>query len=229
MLTETQLHGQTGQTGQNYRQPEFPATTTSTSPATNTVAAVLSITKRLDQTQLHDQTNTRVKSPVATPSTTPAADAALSTTELLEQILSHFDIKGLVLLRRVSRHWSDVMAESPVLQRVMFLAPEPELPFEWKLKYDPHEDLYIYTKAPSGTVSELDSDEQGFQPSRFNPLLFELRLDNGTDKTYSPLRSSRLYLRRFLEDVEVGFDTMAALARVLAWVSLAEWTSVWDL
>lgn len=105
MLTETQLHGQTGQPGQNYRQPELCATTTSTSPATNTVAAVLSITKRLEQTQLHDQT----------PSTTPAADAALSTTELLEQILSHSDIKELVLLRRVSRHWSHVVAESPVL------------------------------------------------------------------------------------------------------------------
>jgi len=86
----------------------------------------------------------------------------------------------------------------------MFLAPEPELPFEWNLKYDDYGGLYIYTKAPSGTVSELKLNEEDFQSSRFNPLLFELRLDDGTDETYSPLRSSRLYLHHPLKDVDAG-------------------------
>jgi len=271
VLTKTQLHGQTGQTGQDYRRPEIPATTTSTSPATNTVAAVRFITKRLEQTQLHDQTNTMTKSPVATPSTapaeddmlsttelreqthlhgrtntqpespvatpstypdtdavlfttellkqthlqdqtntevetlvvapstTPAADAALSTTELLEQILSHFDIKELVLLRRVSHHWSDVMAESPVLQRAMFLAPEPELPFEW------HEerldsDKLRYTKEVSGTVDAF----LAYKSSRFNPLFFETRLDAGMDQTHLSSRLVQLYPRRNLKDVSAS-------------------------
>jgi hypothetical protein len=193
VLTESQLHGQTGQTGQDYRRPELPATTTSTSPATNTVAAVRFITKRLEETQLHDQT----------PSTTPAADAALSTTELLEQILSHFEIKELVLLRRVSRHWSDVMAESPVLQRAMFLAPEPELPVKWHKKRLASDKLR-YTKEVLGTVFEFDSSIEAYKSSRFNPIFFETRLDAGMDETNCPSDSVRLYPRRNLKDVSAS-------------------------
>lgn len=215
MLTETKLHGQTGQTCRSFTQAQPPVTTTRTSTPPNAVMsitkrlehiklpdqtntqaespvtkngtstatnAVLPVTKRLDQTmphgqtntqaespdattktayathaissttelleraQLHDQASTQAESPAATVSTTPAADDVLSTTELLEQILSHFDIKELVTLRRVSRHWSDVMAKSPVLQRAMFLAPEPELPFEWHLEHGSYGELHVYTK-----------------------------------------------------------------------------------
>jgi hypothetical protein len=277
VLTETQLHGQTGETGQDYRRPELPATTTSTSPATNTVAAVRFITKRLEQTQLHDQANTRAKSLVATPSTTsaendvlstielleqthlhdqtntqpespvattstspatdpelsaaellnhthlydqtntkaeslvaipsttPAADAALSTTELLEQILSYFDIKDLVLLRRVSRHWSDVMAESLVLQRAMFLAPEPELPFKWYLKNGAYGEPHRYTKEQSSIMLELEPEARSFESSRFNPLLFERRSDTATDtpnEPYYPYRSHRIYPHHSLKDID---------------------------
>jgi hypothetical protein len=61
-------------------------------------------------------------------------------------MLSHFDIKDLVLLRRVSCHWSEVTAESPLLQRAMFLVPEPELPFEWHLQRSTSDEPRRYTK-----------------------------------------------------------------------------------
>ena len=77
------------------------------------------------------------------------------------------------MLRRVSRHWSDVMVESPVLQRAMFLAPQPELPFEWTLKDDSYDVPYLYTKGQSRSASRF----YVLKSSRFNPLLFERRPD----------------------------------------------------
>lgn len=88
----------------------------------------------LTQSQLHDQANAKVESPATTMSTPTATHDALSTTELLEQILSYLSVEDLILLRHVSRHWRDTMAGSLVLRRAMFLAPEPELPFEWHLQ-----------------------------------------------------------------------------------------------
>lgn len=147
----------------------------------------------------------QAESIVATRSNTPATDAVLATTELFEQILSHFDIKELVLLRRVSRHWSDVMQESLVLQRIMFLAPEPKLPFEWHLNIGAYEEPYIYTKERFGTWMELEVF--GYESSRFNPLLFEARPDPDTgnlDVMYHFFHSLRLYPRHLLKDVRTS-------------------------
>lgn len=189
LLEQTQLHDQTN------AQAGSPVATMSACPSTN---AVISISDLLDQT------NAQAESPVATTSTTPATDAVLSTTELLEQILSHFDIKELVLLRRVSRNWTDVMAESLVLQRIMYLAPESELPFEWHLKHGAYEEPYLYTKVQSGTVSEFGPDDEVFTSCRFNPLLFERRPNadtSNTDETNHAFRSHRFYPRHPLKDV----------------------------
>lgn len=125
----------------------------------------------------------------------PATDAALSTTELLEQILSHLDIKDLVVLRRVSRHWRDVMPKSLVIQRAMFLAPEPKLPFQWHLQWITLGQPWRYIKKPFGAVSEPpEPPESVLQSSRFNPLLFVRRPDiesrgvrNG--RVYSPVHA----------------------------------------
>ncbi|KAK5721408.1 hypothetical protein LTR17_014619 [Elasticomyces elasticus] len=50
-----------------------------------------------------------------------ATTAALGTTELLEQILSHLSFLDLLAARGVSAQWLDVIVGSPVLRRNMFL------------------------------------------------------------------------------------------------------------
>jgi hypothetical protein len=217
VLTKIQLHGQTGQANtradspvatmntslppdaalpatepfdQTNKQARLPVGTIGTSPPKGAVMSTM---------EPHNRINTQAEPQVATTSTTPAADAVLSITELLEQILSHFDIKELILLRQVSRYWSDAMAESLVLQRAMFLEPEPELPFQWKLQRDPFDKRLRYIKQRSDTVSELDHEV--FKSSRFNPLLSETRFDAGMDDTYCSIDSARLYPRHNLKDV----------------------------
>ncbi|KAK4956534.1 hypothetical protein LTR10_006061 [Elasticomyces elasticus] len=54
---------------------------------------------------------------------TPAADAALAITELLESILVRVDAKTLLLSQRVCRKWRDVIEGSLVLQQKLFLRP----------------------------------------------------------------------------------------------------------
>lgn len=140
-----------------------------------TVIDTLFIQDVLIQSQLHNQTNAMVNSPASTTSNDTASDAALSITEILEKILSYLSVEDLILLRRVSRHWRDVMAGSLVLQRAMFLAPEPVLPFEWHLQGMSFDKPWLYIRQPSGTARE--PGERVMQSSRFNPLLFEKRLD----------------------------------------------------
>jgi hypothetical protein len=52
-----------------------------------------------------------------------AADAALATTELLEHVLSFCDAPFLARARRVSRHWSNVVAGST---KVVFMGDDTE-------------------------------------------------------------------------------------------------------
>lgn len=260
MLTETQLHGQTGQTytqaeppvkatrasttpnvvlsatkrpertelhDQTNTQAESPVATTSNSSVTD---AVLITTELLEQTQLHDRADTQAESPAAAISTTPAADSVLSTTELLEQILSHFDIKDLVSLRRVSRHWSDVMAESSVFQRAMFLAPEPELPFEWHLQEDTSfDEPDRYTKERSSSTSK--ADYRVSKSSRLNPLLFNTRLDIGIDETHALAHSARIYPRRNLKVVRASklFSRMLVAQPPFDWAYVGCQTTLLNL
>lgn len=163
--------------------------------------------KTLRKAQLHDQNDVQAESPAATTSTSSAADAVFSTTELLEQILSHFDIKDLVLLRQVSSHWRDVMAESLVLRRAMFLADGPELPFEWHFHYGFYGMPYRYTKEQFGAASDLESNAVKFRSCRFNPLLFDRRPETFTgiaNGTRYPHVSPRLYPRNPSRDVGAG-------------------------
>ncbi|KAK3641447.1 hypothetical protein LTR56_011260 [Elasticomyces elasticus] len=57
------------------------------------------------------------------PRITPAADAALAITELLESILVRVDAKTLLLSQRVSRNWGAVIEGSNTLQQKLFLQP----------------------------------------------------------------------------------------------------------
>ena len=134
-----------------------------------------------------------VESPAATMSKSTAAHNALSTTELLEQILSHLGVEDLVLLRRVSRHWRNTMAGSLVLQRAMFLAHEPELPFEWHLQslvlgqqWRNIQKTSVPARKPEGRV---------FQSSRFNPLLFERKVSYESEGDSEGQESTRLHAR----------------------------------
>lgn len=122
-----------------------------------------------------------------------ATHDALSTTELLEQILSYLSVEDLILLRRVCRHWRNVMANSLVLRRAMFLAPEPELSFEWHLQSVALDQAWSYTKKPSGAVPE--PGETVLQSSRFNPLLFERKLGIEAEGTSNGQESVRLHAR----------------------------------
>ena len=100
----------------------------------------------------------------------PATNKTLSTTELLEHILSYLDIQTLFRLRRVSFHWCNTIANSLVLQRVMFLAPEPEGRFQWHLKRSAPGKTHQYFKRRRGTESEPgDRILRSYRP---NPLVF---------------------------------------------------------
>lgn len=132
--------------------------------------------KTLIKAQLHNQNDLQAEALAATMSTSSAADAVFSTTELFEQILSHFDIKDLVLLRQVSSHWRDVMAESLVLRRAMFLADGPELPFEWHLHYGFYGTPYRYTKEQFGAASDPGSIAAKFRSCRFQSTAFRQKI-----------------------------------------------------
>jgi len=54
-----------------------------------------------------------------------AQEKALATTELLEQILSHLDLKDLFINQRVCSRWLDTITESVALQHQMFLRTLP--------------------------------------------------------------------------------------------------------
>ncbi|KAK5698197.1 hypothetical protein LTR97_007158 [Elasticomyces elasticus] len=54
---------------------------------------------------------------------TPAADAALAITELLESILARVDAKTLLFPQRVCRKWRDVVEGSHTLQQKLFIQP----------------------------------------------------------------------------------------------------------
>jgi hypothetical protein len=148
----------------------------------------------LIHSQLYNQSNPEAHSATATMSASPATDAAMSTTELLERVLSHLGVEYLILLRRVSRHWRDVMAGSLVLQRAMFLAPEPELPFEWYLQWMNFGEPWRYIKKTSGAVLEHD-ETVVMKSSRFNPVLYKRRPKVESRGVSNGWQSVRLYIR----------------------------------
>ena len=172
----------------------------------------------LIKVKLHDQTDTQAESVAATISTvpvapdvflstTPAVGDVFSTTELLEQILSHFDIKDLLLLRQVSRHWRDVMAGSLVLQRAMFLAPEPAPLFEWHLKHRPYDEPYRLVNEPYhyiqkqfATALEIKSGYKALKSCQLNPLFFERKPNDNTDEMSCTHHSHRFSPRHPLKD-----------------------------
>lgn len=148
----------------------------------------------LIHSQLYNQANPEAHSATATMSTSPATDAAMSTTELLEQILSHLGVEDLILLRRVSRHWRNVMAGSLILQRAMFLAPEPELPFEWYLQWMNFGEPWRYIKKTSGAVLE-HYETVVMKSSHFNPVLYKRRPKVESRGVSNGWQSVRLYIR----------------------------------
>ncbi|KAK5725292.1 hypothetical protein LTR17_013055 [Elasticomyces elasticus] len=65
----------------------------------------------------------KTSTPIMVARVTPAADAALAITELLESILVRVDAKTLLLSQRVCHKWRDVIEGSHVLQQKLFLRP----------------------------------------------------------------------------------------------------------
>jgi hypothetical protein len=130
-----------------------------------------------------------------------ATNTVLSTTELLEQILSRLDVQDLIILRRVAHQWRDVLNSSLILQRAMFLAPEPELDFEWHLKArcpcpNPgcRNKPNRYVRRQCGTTPA--HGDTVMKSARFNPLMFERRLENEcAGGRNAPQQSVRLYPR----------------------------------
>jgi hypothetical protein len=127
-----------------------------------------------------------------------AASVVFSTTELLEQVLSHLDVQDLIVLRRVAHQWRNVLNSGLILQRAMFLTPEPELDFEWHLRArcpnppcrgKPHR----YGRKPRGTVP--DRGDTIMKPARFNSLMFERRLANEWKGDQNAPQSERLFPR----------------------------------
>jgi hypothetical protein len=142
------------------------------------------------------QTAQATRSPQDSPPT--AASIIFSTTELLEQVLSHLGVQDLIVLRRVSCHWRDVINSSLILQRALFLAPEPELDFEWHLKARCPNPLcrgkpHRYGRKPRGTVP--DRGDTTMKSARFNSLMFERRLANEWKGDQNAPQSERLFPR----------------------------------
>ncbi|KFX98580.1 hypothetical protein V490_02213 [Pseudogymnoascus sp. VKM F-3557] len=78
-----------------------------------------------------------------------AASAVLFTSELLEAILLHLDMKTLLLSQRVSRDWASIMASSLVIQQALFMRPvkvvSPIIPFvTTDNHFGDHESKIIY-------------------------------------------------------------------------------------
>jgi hypothetical protein len=133
---------------------EHTATGTSDSPSTNDDVSIPELVE-------HTPTITR---------NLPATNAVLSLTELLEHILSCLDIQALFRLRRVSHYWNRTIAGNLVLQRIMFLAPEPEGRFQWHLKRSAPGKAHRYFKRRRGT--EPEPADTILRSSRPNPLVF---------------------------------------------------------
>ena len=88
------------------------------------------------------------------------------------------------------------MHNSLILQRAMFLAPEPEQEYEWHL--EPYRRgayggaVRRYNRKPHGTKS--DEGHTGLRSARFNKLLFE-RTDSALERhgDHDGRQSARLY------------------------------------
>ena len=91
-------------------------------------------------TRIGNSSASQVKSPpTMAPTPVTAAYVVFNTTELLEEILSHFSTKELWKVRRVSKGWTSVskgwtsvskgwtsmIKGSSMFMRTMFLRPEP--------------------------------------------------------------------------------------------------------
>ncbi|KXT09269.1 hypothetical protein AC579_2127 [Pseudocercospora musae] len=103
-----------------------------------------------------------------------AADAVLSTTELLESILEHLPMKDLLLNQRVCKKWQAVVSQSPYLQQKLFFQPR-EAQFKWLLEI---KELEASVESTFYQVP-MNADESGVGRSlpsgELNPLLFTAR------------------------------------------------------
>lgn len=121
---------------------------------------------------------------------TPATDACLNTTELLENILRFLDFKTLLLAQRVSRNFQNVIVGSLPLQQKLFLAPATfeealstadggeEKPFDrilknWCVPHWPSRHSLGERYCPNG-CSDFS------RPCMINPALFPIT-DEGSD------------------------------------------------
>jgi len=114
--------------------------------------------------------------------------AALQTTEILENILSYLPNRNFFGVQRVCRQWKDVIAGSPTIQDKLFLKLRDETPETWILTnpvsfeyiYD-HDNFDIRTVkkkfriASAAQVKSRDKTSFGqvplFMPVTLNPLL----------------------------------------------------------
>lgn len=78
--------------------------------------------------------------------------AALTTTEILENVLSFLPPKNIFSVQRVCRQWKDVIDSSPAIQEKMFLRLQNKAPETWRLTEENDQPRMV--KVPAGAIGD---------------------------------------------------------------------------
>ncbi|KAK7957751.1 hypothetical protein PG996_010802 [Apiospora saccharicola] len=90
----------------------------------------------------------------------------LGTTELLQNILLHLDLKTLLVSSQlVERRWRDLIRDSATLQQALF--------FRGVLEPSPREEMYVGHEQESSDARDDNGESSKAGPLRMNPLLRE--------------------------------------------------------
>jgi hypothetical protein len=98
--------------------------------------------------------------------------AALNTTEILENILSYLPNRTVFGVQRVCRQWRDAIAVSPTIQGKLFLRLRGQTPETWLLNNPEEKKFRVAAPADIESPSEVNFGQRPlFMPVTLNPLL----------------------------------------------------------
>lgn len=155
------------------------------------------------------------------------------TTELLAEVLLNIGtLKDLMILRGVCQKWRDVIEDTPSLQRLIFLAPQPSEDHEWhgddrrhRFWTDRVKVKSILLNLPKGHDNSSTRSEV-LSSARINPLLFYTKPEHVAIPIWRPRKyserfgaaqhwtSQELYLR--MEAKPPGIRANSPLLRMFA-------------
>jgi hypothetical protein len=96
--------------------------------------------------------------------------AALNTTEILENILSYLPNRTVFGVQRVCRQWRDAIAVSPTIQDELFLRLRGQTPETWLLTNPEEKKFRVAAPADIESPSEVNFGQRPlFMPVTLNP------------------------------------------------------------